>query len=558
MTGRYIPAMKRPLLLLLLFCAASCGDSSAKPTPDSGTRDATVDVGRVDGPRADGAPDAAPQDGATDTRPADASLTSPYVTARGLVHMHSIYSHDACDGQGFIDGQPNLPCLAELRAAICANKLDFMFLTDHPSNMSSYTIEQDMLYDQGAGDQLVLEGGEPIANGIACSGGHGVLVSVGFEAKHMMPLGLHSLPATESSLYDGITDATPMATVQSRVAGLADHGAVTAMVHSEEDDISAATIEAGGYEAMEWYNIHASILRLLDKDSISLDIQNIAKLGEVLAKLGQLDAFISTAADAPHPDLVYLTLLDVLPPGGFDKWRTVQKTRHITGLLGSDIHRNVSFDSSTCAGAMQLVCAGALALIPGIPETIKNLALSGGTIKLSDGDRIDSYDRLMRWLENRVLVEEVSQGAIQDALRKGRAFGVFTVFGDPEGFAFTATKDGVATRMQLGDAAAGPLTLQVNAPTRPVPMRGAPFAAAAAATADVTIKLFRTDATGTALVATADGLGTILREQVSQPGAYHVELWVKPAHLTTSLGASAQLAQQTYLWVITNPIFVEP
>jgi hypothetical protein len=485
--------------------------------------------------------------------------------ARGLIHMHSIYSHDGCDSQGFINGKPNTQCLKELRDAVCANGFDFMFLTDHPSNMKDYTLQQDVLYDAAAGDKLVLDkSGKAIANRVTCSGGQQVLISAGFEAEHMMPLGLHAMPPTPtSSLYDGVTDSTASSKVQAQVAGLKALGAVVAMVHSEETNISASTIDAGGFEAMEWYNIHASILQLLSKDLLSVDVKNIAALTELVKKLVALGPFVTKSASAPHPDLVYLLLLDKLPQGGFDKWRAVQKKRHITGVLGSDIHRNVTVDGSMCAGALQLVCVGGLALVESamgvkLPAAIKNVLLKGGTIDLTDGDRVDSYDRLMRWLENRVLVTSIDQLQLQDALRKGRIYGVFTVFGDPQGFSFTAAASGggAAPALQLGDAAKGPLTLTLQVPAAPVPLRGAKFTQAEGLKAEVSARLLRTDSTGTSVVATSTKLGAKLTQQVTLPGAYHVEIWLKPKHLATALGSSSALVNQAYLWVITNPIYL--
>jgi hypothetical protein len=306
----------------------------------------------------------------------DGSPTSPFQEARGLIHMHSIYSHDACDGEPFINSQPNAQCLKELRDAICANKLDFVVLTDHPSHMSDHTMEEDLLYDASAGDQLVLHQGKPIANRITCSGGQQALVSVGFESKHMMPLGLFDLPQT-STLYDGIDDSSNLTQVKQQVQGLKALGAVVAMVHSEEADISAATINAAGFEAMEWYNIHANFSALIGEDLISVSPSSIAQLGTLIDKLVAMNDFMVVGTGGPHPDLSYLVFLDLVPKAGFDKWRTVLGSRHITGILGSDIHRNVSVDSETCAGAMQVVCAGALALLGASPTATASTPMPG-------------------------------------------------------------------------------------------------------------------------------------------------------------------------------------
>jgi hypothetical protein len=51
-------------------------------------------------------------------------------------------------------------------------------------------------------------------------------------------------------------------------------------------------------------------------------------------------------------------------------------------------------------------------------------------------------------------------------------------------------------------------------------------------------------------------LGAKTSKQVSEPGAYHAELWIRPRHLEAALGTASALAGKEYLWVITNPIVV--
>ena len=493
-------------------------------------------------------------------QPDTAPPVPPYKEARGLIHMHSIYSHDACDGKGFTGTTPNLTCLKQLRAAICAGKFDFMMLTDHPSNMKSYTMKEDLLYDAAAGDQLVMQAGAPIANFMACSGGHKALLSVGFESKHMMPLGLHSLPAT-NDLYDGISDTTPMATLQKQVKGLKALGAVVSMVHTEETDISTKTIVDGGFDTMEWYNIHANFSALLGSDLLTVDLKNIPALIKLLNKLLGMLPFLSGTVGGPHADLYFLVVLDSLPLEGFTKWKQAQNSRLITGILGSDIHQNVSVDISMCAGLLKPACAVALGLAEvalgfSLPAAIKSLILSGGNIMLTDGDRVDSYGRLSRWLENRLLVKKVELEALHDALRSGRAYGVFTIFGDPHAFSYTGQQG--TKVLQMGSKAKGPVTLQVSAPDRPAHqgVGGAPFTALDALKAEVTTRLLRIDKTGTVTVQTSTTLGAKITHTVSTPGAYYVEVTIKPKHLTQALATSHSLANKEYLWVISNPIFV--
>jgi len=50
---------------------------------------------------------------------------------RGIIHSHSPYSHDACDGEPYPDGSRNEPCFEDVRRGMCQTAQDFVFLTDH-------------------------------------------------------------------------------------------------------------------------------------------------------------------------------------------------------------------------------------------------------------------------------------------------------------------------------------------------------------------------------------------------------------------------------------------
>jgi hypothetical protein len=488
---------------------------------------------------------------------------APLQATRVLVHLHSAYSHDACDGKGIVGGKLNTTCLKELRAAVCSAHVGAALLTDHPSFMSSYTMQEDLLFDAGAGDQLILENGQPIANRIPCPGGGSALLMVGFESSpHGTPLGLEALPA-DPDLYLGVTDSVDPVVLKQRVQGLRALGAVTAVVHSEEADLSVKTILDGGFEAMEWYNLHANITALIGPDLLSFNIANIPQLVVAVGKLIQLKDFLSGATGGPHPDLAYLVLLDVAPEQGIVKWQQAQATRPLRGFLGSDIHQNVAIDGSVCAGLAGLACQAALGLAEGalgqpIPAPVKNLLLQGGPILLADGVRLDGYARLMRWLDNRVLVPTVGVQEIKEALREGRTFGVFSVFGDPQGFSFTA--EGQGGPLVMGESAAGPLTLKVRAPDRPCDpgLGGAPFSAADAAKAELRTRLLRLEASGPVLVEESLSPGALIERTVTQPGAYAVEIWIRPRHLNAALGTLPSLADREYRWVMSNPIYLAP
>ncbi|MFH1438556.1 MAG: hypothetical protein ABIJ56_22800, partial [Pseudomonadota bacterium] len=234
---------------------------------------------------------------------------------------------------------------------------------------------------------------------------------------------------------------------------------------------------------------------------------------------------------------------------GFDKWREVQEMRPITGTLGNDAHRNVGVDP-VCSGIMQPVCEAVAMLFP----NSLTLLITGGSIILSDGDRVDSYARISRWVENRLFVTGLTIEQIDEAVREGRSYGVFSVFGDPYGFVFDGFRG--SEYFAMGSVVeGGGVTLRVHAPVRPRDNGGAPFYESDAVLALVRVLLRRIDAYGVATVAELDDLGETMELTTDWPGAYYVEVWIRPYHLEDALGStSLDLMGREYLWLITNPI----
>jgi hypothetical protein len=384
--------------------------------------------------------------------------------------------------------------------------------------------------------------GAVIGNEMKCPDGHKVLFTYGFEGEHTLPLAFKKHP----TLYEGYQSTRPLADVQAEVADLHAAGALVALAHSEADDIDAPTIINGGADAMEWYNPHGNFKTALGGDKIT------GSAVQVIPIISQLNEFLQGSTSGAHPDLFLLLLLPQWPQKGFDKWREVQKGRFVPGLLGSDVHQNVSVDP-VCKGAVaQAACA---ALLGGKPNVLAQL-ISGGQLIMADGRRFDAFERILRWLHNRVFTKELTPDGLKEAIGHGRSYGLFSVFGDPSGFSY----DGVAAGnpVDLGDEVAGPVTLKVQLPTAPAPIpSGVTFDAATAAKAEIRAVLHRTDASGTVEVAQASGLGQVITKSVTEPGSYHVEIWIKPKHFANVLGGQASIADTEYMWLITNPIRVK-
>lgn len=474
---------------------------------------------------------------------AAATRVPRFAEVKGVLHVHSAYSHDACDDQGLDDaGVPNAACIADLRAAPCNVGLGFVHLTDHPAFMNVYEPKQNLLYDASKGDVLVMDddGVSPIGNFVSCPKGGKVLFTFGYEGLHTLPIGLRRHPTR----YEAYTTDRPLADVQALVADLKDAGALVALAHSEESDISAERIVEGGADLMEWYNPHGNFKKTLGTDKVSGNPLTLLQF------FSGIEDFLAGSTSGAHPDLVYLRLLREWPTEGFTKWREVQRKRFVPGVLGSDVHQNISVDP-VCTGAAQVLCTAAA---NGKYAALALLA-AGGQLVMSDSKRLDTYDRIMRWLHNRVLTNDVTPAGLKEALGHGRSFGVYGVFGDPSGFYFEGQAQG--TMLDLGDEAKGPVSLKVKVPDAPSPIQGGPvFDAAAAKTATVRAMLFRTDATGTSEIARSTSLGALIEKTVSEPGSYHVEVWIKPKHLNGLLGPQTSLSDAEYLWFITNPIRV--
>lgn len=162
-------------------------------------------------------------------------------------------------------------------------------------------------------------------------------------------------------------------------------------------------------------------------------------------------------------------------------------------------------------------------------------------MELADGERADSYRRMLFWIENHVLVDDVTPDGIAEGLARGRFYVTTEVFGSPAGFDFVA--DGT---VEMGDEVPVGATLSVTAPRLPDgwPSDPAP---------SITVRLLRAADGGAVEVARGDG---DLEHVTTAPGAYRVEVSMLPEHARPALGTRADLLIREIPWVYSNPIFV--
>jgi hypothetical protein len=410
-------------------------------------------------------------------------------TVRGPIHIHSPYSHDACDGHGFANGQLDQTCLDDFRHGICTTHQDFVMLTDHANYFSQQSWDDTFL--PAPGDEPVMVNGEHIASQLLCPDGSKVLLMVGSE-NDLMPIGLHSHVADNPDDRYKILQSTDAASADMMRA----HGALIAVAHGESHDFDQ--LMAVQADATEIYNIHANV---------GPDIRAMMGL-DPTAPILALFPFINMDDPKLQPDMAMLAFWEENPDELGRLTALWQAGRHVTATVGVDAHENV---------------------------------ISG---KLADGERGDAYRRMLRWFSNHLLVEDLSPDGLFDAIRHGRNYAAFELYGSPVGFDYRADLGG--TTFEMGDSTSVGAQLTLVPPS-----------ADGVQPRDLRLRILRVDAAGTTEVAHGDGLAPVV-VTADQPGVYRAEVRITPHHLAPYLGTSmANLAELEKVWIYTNPIYVE-
>ena len=421
----------------------------------------------------------------------DPTVRRGLIDVRGLIHAHSVYSHDACDYQPEVDGVRNQQCFEDFRAGLCTSKHDFVMLTDHRDAFSATEYPEILLYRAERGDQLVERNGGPVANWLACPGQEPALIMAGTEAE-TMPVGLERHVAERDERSDIYGDRSP-----ESLAALREAGAVLLVQHTEDWDVHYLTTL--GIDGFEMFNLHATMmLNLIDVITIYVQILE-----------GDTEAL-------PHPDLIGLPFLRE-DPRYLERWggTLAAGVKRVT-TMGTDCHRN-SFET-----------------------------------ELPDGERGDSYRRMMQWFSNHVLVRPRADGSWKDsdlktALRAGRLYGAYEIYGYPIGFDYYAeTTAGLAemgTELTLADAP----TFIVKRPT----LQNLDARAQAPVT---TQRILRALPNGWELMAQSE---TDLRWSPTEVGAYRAEVRIVPHHIRADLGQFRErVLGEGRIWIYSNAIYV--
>lgn len=419
---------------------------------------------------------------------------------RSIVHLHSPFSHDACDGmpRDATTHAVNESCLADLRRALCETRVDLAALSDHDDSMADEDFAT-LLLARGA-DQLVMDdSGNAVASRMTCPDGHVVTFTVGSENPIMPLLLARHVPGTVAQRHDIYNADTPAAMTAFR-----DAGGLAWIAHTEQR--SRAELATLAPDGIEIYQLHANI----DPD-IRRDYLGLSEAGGIQAVV----RFADLTDTGPEPDTALLGFVQPNTPS-LARWdEMLGEGKRVSGTAGSDAHQNV----------------------------FSNL--------MRDGERGDSYRRVMRWFSNVVLVPATQAApldvaAARNALHDGHVMTVFEVFGTPLGFDMQAL--GAAAHAEMGDviAASETPTLMITLPTPPT---------VAGVAAEVSAVVFRVDASGRHEV--ARGAGPVLSVDARLPGAYRAEVHIVPGHLAAYLGdVPGNLQAKDFVWIYTNPIYV--
>ena len=393
---------------------------------------------------------------------------------RGVMHSHSELSHDS---------EATIP---EIKAALKIAKCQFICMSDH--------------YADGKADYSLGKKGMD----------DGILFVRGYEMNDgLMPWGL-----PDDTVF---TKDQSSAEVAKKVREL---GGVTSVSHAE----APRPWDIPELDAMEIFNIHTALifegLNKYSRDEVAKEfLMNIWSYGDQTLR-------------SMYDEWVVMMLKE--------KWDQQSLHRKITAIAANDIHQNVGLVGRyTDKDTLLLLDTGHLSPKKDLNKQkvaeIKLNAVTRALLRMCFGPLepgrqlfrfdADPYQRSARFVNTHLLAKELTEPAIIDAIRQGRAFVAFNMIGDAQGFAYVAQAGDKQVTMGESIAFTPGLTLRAEAPLH------------------CRFTLVRNGET----VATQEG--KTFEFAVKEPGKYRVE-----AALPAVWPLSSYLAWDS--WIIANPIEV--
>ncbi len=391
---------------------------------------------------------------------------------RGVMHSHSEISHDS---------EVSFP---EILEAMHKADCDFIFLTDHVvEGKADYSLGWRGVHD-------------------------GVLFVQGYEMHDgFMPWGLPPDTVLENN-------ANPA----EQARQIRELGGVLALGHCE----GYRPWEIPEIDAMEIYNIHTDMLDEMMEKHSQLEVAK-----EILFNLDNLN------------DQVLRHMFDWWVLGMLvQKWDEQGKTRKITAIAANDCHQNVGLRGIyTAKDTLLLLDTGhsdpekKIAELPLNWATRPMLRMFFGPL---EADRqlfrldLDPYERSSRFVNTHLLAKELTEPALLDALRQGRAFIAFNMIAPAEGFAFVA--EGGGKQVTMGEQITLEPGLKLRAES-PIPCL---------------FNLFRNGE----MVSGQEG--KTFEFEATAPGKYRLQASLPvPGEITVT---GEKFANNVAPWVLTNPI----
>ncbi|MFO0919382.1 MAG: hypothetical protein U0872_13860 [Planctomycetaceae bacterium] len=379
----------------------------------------------------------------------------PYREYRANLHVHSAFSHDS---RGKID---------EIVAAAKKVGTSILMFNEHPAPH----------YDFFADGHRGLH--------------DGVLLIPGAEMRGFLVFPTQSLQGLDGGSNQEFTDL---------VVGRDGRMFIS---HLEE----RMDWEPVGITGVEIYNTHADFKE--EKELIA-------------AMRDPLWLFRSAGLFRQYPQAAYSALMDY-PADYLRRYDELcQKAPH-TGVSANDAHQNVGIRLRMANGD-KVVVEDALEeklveLDAASNPVLKALALGKKPDDVLFEILVDPYEASLRHVGTHLLMTELTQEAVWDALRAGRAFVAFDWLADSTGFDVAAISS--SQRFELGSQVALTEGLKL----------------AGAAPLPGTWKLIRN---GEKITETS---GSSCEFPVTQQGVYRVEVWLK-------------VADEFKPWILSNPVYV--
>jgi hypothetical protein len=380
----------------------------------------------------------------------------PFQEYRANLHVHSHWSHDS---RGTID---------EIVAAAKATGTSVLMFNEHPADHYDFFKQGHQGFNDGV---LLIPGAET----------QGFLV--------FPTMSLHGLnPGTPQEFSDFVRG----------------RGGLMFVSHLEE----RMDWNIGGVTGVEVYNTHADF-----KDEVKL----IAALRNPLWLLQATEMF------RKYPQESFSALQDY-PAEYLKRWDELCVAAPHTGVSANDAHQNVGLivrwvaeNRARVEDALgKLLIELDVAAIPGSERLRKGKQVGDVLFRLL----LDPYENSLRHVATHLLLTELSEKAVREALAAGRAFVAFDWLADSTGFDFAAVSDTQRHEMGSQQAMTRGLTLHGQAPLA------------------VHWRIVRNGKV------VEESAGRTFQFSVAEPGNYRAEAWL-------------EIAGERMLWILSNPLYIQ-